>query len=172
MLFFKCFSLLAIFTIYDWLQFFRPLFASSLLSILHTLLDQERQDEMLIVGCHTLFEFVNNQVGLVSDYIFHGCQLLDFGLKYNLWFCLHTLFVFELAGFSLLKIVADFIWLILQRDGSYVFNLEGFIPKVCQLAQEVGEDERARNLRSAGLQALSSMVFCLNFHWFNSKLLF
>ena len=40
-----------------------------------------------------------------------------------------------------------------------MFNLEGFIPKLCQLAQEVGEDERAQNLRSAGLQALSSMVF-------------
>ena len=40
----------------------------------------------------------------------------------------------------------------------YMFNLEAFIPKLCQLAQEVGEDERAQSLRSAGLQALSSMV--------------
>jgi len=40
-----------------------------------------------------------------------------------------------------------------------MFNLEGFIPKLCQLAQEVGEDEREQSLRSAGLQALSSMVF-------------
>jgi hypothetical protein len=39
-----------------------------------------------------------------------------------------------------------------------MFNLEAFIPKLCQLAQEVGEDERAQSLRSAGLQALSSMV--------------
>lgn len=39
-----------------------------------------------------------------------------------------------------------------------MFNLEGFIPKLCQLAQEVGEDERALRLRSAGLQALSYMV--------------
>ncbi|KAM2558336.1 hypothetical protein TB2_015340 [Malus domestica] len=47
---------------------------------------------------------------------------------------------------------------ILQTDGTYTFNLEGFIPKLCQIAQEPGEDERASNLRSAALQALSSMI--------------
>lgn len=43
-----------------------------------------------------------------------------------------------------------------------MFNVEGFIPKLCQLGQEIGEDDRGLRLRSAGLQALASMVQCLH----------
>lgn len=39
-----------------------------------------------------------------------------------------------------------------------MFNLEGLIPKMCQLAREIGDDDRALRLRSAGMQTLAVLV--------------
>lgn len=40
----------------------RPFFASSLLGLVRTLLEQMRQYEMRILGCSTLVDFINSQV--------------------------------------------------------------------------------------------------------------
>ncbi|KAJ0037490.1 hypothetical protein Pint_23979 [Pistacia integerrima] len=81
------------------------MFSGSLLSIINILLDQTRHDEIRVLGCVTLAEFVSN-----------------------------------------------------QTDDTYILNLDGIIPKLCLLAQEIGEDGKGQHLCSAGLQALSTMV--------------
>lgn len=88
-----------------------PLFASSLLGTIRTLLEQTPHEEIQVLGCSALAEFINCQV-----------------------------------------------------DSTYMFNLEGIIPKLCQLAQEVGDNDRALRLRAAGLQALASMVLFMGDH--------
>ncbi|XP_018492105.1 protein SEMI-ROLLED LEAF 2 [Raphanus sativus] len=88
-----------------------PLFSCSLLSVVRTLLEQTRDEEVQILGCNTLVDFIS-----------------------------------------------------LQTENSHMFNLEGLIPKLCQLAQEMGDDERSLRLRSAGMQALAFMVSFIGEH--------
>ncbi|RDX77904.1 Protein EFR3-like protein, partial [Mucuna pruriens] len=103
-----------------------PLFASSLLGIIQILLDQSRHDEVQILGCQTLFDFVNNQVGV---------------------------------SFFMRKLQVSIMLLFVQRDGTYMFNLDAFVSKLCNLAQEMGDDDQVQQLRAAGLQVLSSMIW-------------
>jgi len=46
-----------------------------------------------------------------------------------------------------------------------MFHLEGLIPKLCNIGQQLREDDEGLRLRSAALQALASMV-----HFFFPKL--
>ncbi|KAF0919718.1 hypothetical protein E2562_031063 [Oryza meyeriana var. granulata] len=88
-----------------------PLLATSTLSLVRTLLDQRLSDDLRVLGCLMLVDFLNGQV-----------------------------------------------------DSTHMFNLEGLIPKLCQISQELREDDKGFRLRCAALQALASMVQYMGDH--------
>lgn len=75
-------------------------------------------------------------------------------------------FIFGAIKFKIfihqMQLIVPLCYILRQVDSTYMFNVEGLIPKLCQLAQEVGEDDRGLHVRSAALQALASMVLFLH----------
>lgn len=57
------------YTSYIYLIVFRPLFAPSLLGIVQTLLDQTQEDDMRILGCLMLVDFLNSKVSCMVIYV-------------------------------------------------------------------------------------------------------
>ncbi|XP_066307612.1 protein SEMI-ROLLED LEAF 2-like isoform X2 [Miscanthus floridulus] len=89
----------------------RPLLATSSLSTICTLLDMKAHDDLQVLGCLMLVDFLNGQV-----------------------------------------------------DSTHMFNLEGLVPKLCKIGQQLREDDEGLRLRSAALQALASMVQYMGDH--------
>ncbi|XP_066313098.1 protein SEMI-ROLLED LEAF 2-like isoform X2 [Miscanthus floridulus] len=89
----------------------RPLLATSSLSTIRTLLDMKAHDDLQVLGCLMLVDFLNGQV-----------------------------------------------------DSTHMFNLEGLIPKLCKIGQQLKGDDEGLRLRSAALQALASMVQYMGDH--------
>ncbi|XVF22936.1 hypothetical protein REPUB_Repub12eG0213800 [Reevesia pubescens] len=105
---------------------------------------------------------------------FHSVKLIVYVYRKLMISCKEQMPLFASSFLSIIQVLLDqtrmddtcvlgcealFVFVNNQRDGTYMFNLDGLIPKLCLLAQEMGEDRRVQRLRSAGLQTLSSLVW-------------
>lgn len=73
----------------------------------------------------------------------------------------------DIRFFFFVKLLTILFWK--QVDGTYTYNIETLVPKVCSLARETGEEHEKRSLRASSLQCLSAMVLWNYFYvWVKS----
>lgn len=116
----------------------RAYFAISLVNVLTELLES-KQENIHILGCQTLANFINSQVGHVNQPYSVGSRIIG-----------HYDFLFEAC------IMIQFSPAYKQVDNTYARNIESLVHKVCALSRQQGEEHRL--LRAASLQCLSAMV--------------
>ena len=63
-------------------------------------------------------------------------------------------FLSKLHFFNAINLVIFDLFELNCKNGTYMFNLQGFILNLCQLAQKVGHNEQIMLLRSPDLQPL------------------
>lgn len=134
---------------------FRAYFAVNLLNVINELLDDTKQDDVLIIGCQTLSTFIYHQVIYEIQLYFFTSSKRWFVAILDLIQGIESLCLNYVMGIS----YACLIYVLpRQVDGTYARNIENLVEKVCLLARRSDDVHQKQKLRAASLQCLCAMV--------------